>query len=197
MKIFGIVLLLFILVSCSSESPRKQENIIRNQTVVSWEFLVFSWILIDKNDFDKPISNKIAINPVIADLHLPQAWSREIEGKAYWYYNWDAAKIEAEVRQKRLPTLDEWKFLLSNWVAWFDNECVWFRAWWANIWSIIEKWWKDYWSSNEYIFNFDQTNTNYANIVSLYDGKAKCDLLWFFVRKEKWHGYSVRWIPIE
>ena len=44
---------------------------------------------------------------------MPQAWSREVDMKEYWYYNWEAAQIEASIRKKRLPTFDEWKTLLS------------------------------------------------------------------------------------
>lgn len=167
--------------------------------VTSGEYLVFSWILIDKNDFWKPTNTIIVLNPDKAELQIPQAWSRIIDWKEYWYYNWEWAKIEAKKLWKRLPTSDEWKLLLSWSLDKFNDQCVWFYKWGLNIWSIVEKWGKSYWSSTDYLFYVDQNPKvrDYAMEVSLYDYKGKCDRRWAFSRDPKWQGFSVRGIPLD
>lgn len=197
MKYSFLFLVLLILDSCTSNKVKDPSVFWKSLQVmtISWEYLTISWILIDKNDFWKPINSSIVLNPDRADLKTPQAWSRSINWKDYWYYNWEWAKIEAEKLWKRLPSSEEWKLLLSWSTDLFNKECVWSRQWWSNIWSILEKWWKTYWSATEYVFDFDKNNSDYALAANLYNDKGSCDSVGAYVRNEKWQGYSARGIP--
>ncbi len=59
-------------------------------------------------NFDTPTAADIVINPEVAELKTPQAWSQEIDGIVYWFYNFTGAETEAKYRGVSIPTLEEW-----------------------------------------------------------------------------------------
>ena len=63
--------------------------------------------------YGRPTNLKIEINPKKASITTPQAW----ESKWNWFYNWQGAMDEAELRWERLPTKDE-LLAIINTIPW-------------------------------------------------------------------------------
>ncbi|MDD2916862.1 MAG: hypothetical protein PHH70_03390 [Candidatus Gracilibacteria bacterium] len=78
-----------------------------SQIIEQTSYFEIAGFKLAKENFGKPNSTELEINPEVASHSKPQAWSKDIDGIEYWFYNFKASQKEAEYLGVTIPTLEE------------------------------------------------------------------------------------------
>lgn len=88
----------------------KRDIFLENQS----KYFEIAGYRLERENHGAPECHDIALNEQKASWTKPQAWSHEIDGKIYWYYNYPGAWEEANHLGKTIPTIEQWLEILAS-----------------------------------------------------------------------------------